>query len=325
MTEKIDLHRHLGGSIRPETVWKIIQMQPDLRSLASSVDELYDIMTFRNDKNFKFQNFLEKFNVLNHITWDEEAINLTIKQVVEDIAQEDISYCELRFSISKYLSHLSWDEQEACLFVLDRIAHWGHLYDVEIGPVLSIKYESPKIEAKRMSKLINHWRIAEQLVGLDFVGDEAFFNSKIDYIAGIYRYWRMCGKGLLIHAGETQGAANVKEAITRLHVNRIAHGIAAADHDDILKLAKDNNVAFDVSVTSNVITGVIKDYKQHPVKTILEKEAIITIGTDDPVTFDTTLNKEYCTLASILEVNESDPIIEDVKSNSCLHALVPVQ
>ena len=310
---KIDLHRHFGGSIEPETVIKIQQNQPELKGLVSDIDRLRQIMTFEeDDTHYNFQRFLQKFQVLNHIRWDEQSIDMAVEQVARSLKEEGIDYSEIRFSIDKYLNHVNWDEVECTLFFLDRLRYWSKMHSVEIGPVLCMKYETPKKQAMRLSKMINHWRIAEQLVGIDFVSDEAFFDS--GFLSQICRFWRMCNKQVLAHVGETQSAENVRKAIVDLRVTRVAHGIAAAEDEEILKLAADYRIPFDISLSSNLMTGVVKDLSKHPVRKMYDAGVIITIGTDDPVQFRTNIDKEYQLLQEVVGFSEAE--VEEIKRNS---------
>ncbi len=296
MIPKVDLHRHFGGCITPDTVLAIQQRQPELRNLAPNLDRLSEIMTYLpGDTNYNFQRFLQKFHVLNHIRWDEASIDIAVEQVVKSLKDEGIEYTEIRFSIDKYLNHINWDETEACLFFLSRVQHWKKVYGVAVGPVLCMKYETPKRQLIRLSKVVNHWHVAEQLVGVDFVSDEAFFDS--EFLQQICRFWRMCGKEILVHAGETQPSKNVRDAILKLGATRIAHAVTA--DPDVLSLAKDEGVIFDISLTSNLKTGVVKNMATHPVKTMLDMGCRVALGTDDPVTFGVTLEDEYKFLQEI--------------------------
>lgn len=329
---RIDLHRHLGGSIKPSVVWEIIKSQDNTSNLVNSLEAVERDMTYKHDNeiNRSFNNFLKKFNLLNYIRWNEARISRVIQSVIQDLKEEGIKYCELRFSINKYLNHLPWDETEATLFVLNQIKKWSKEYNVRIGPILCLKYETPKVYSKRISKLIHKWKIAEDVAGIDVVGAETFFDK--NFLKDCFRYWRLCDKGLLIHAGETQTAENVRTAIEDLHVNRIAHGVTAADkeHDEILSIARYNNVAFDVALTSNFITGVTErteDDSYHPVIKMLMKGCNITIGTDDPAIFDVTLDDEYQLLERILKKHseladeEIKTTVEEIKINSHSYAL----
>lgn len=328
----IDLHRHLGGSIKPSVVWDIIKSQPQLRNLASSLEDVESQMTYKNDDktNLSFHKFLQKLHILNYIRWKEDDIDKVINNAIKDLSIENISLCELRFSIDKYLNHLPWDEIEVTLFVLDRIKYWAKIHNVKVSPILCVKHEAPKINSKRISKLIHHWKVAEEVAGIDFVGAESHFDNK--FLMDCFRYWKLCGKGLLLHAGETQGAENVRFAIEKLKVNRIAHGITAADGENnlILQMAKINNIAFDIALTSNFYTGVVpmaEEVPYHPVVKMLLKGCAVTIGTDDPATFGITLESEYELLAKILRKHtdmveeEVQNTILEVKQNSINYAI----
>jgi len=274
--------------------------------------------------------------MLNYIRWNEANIDTVINHTIKDIAEEGIEYCELRFSIAKYLNHLPWDEATACLFVLNRIKYWSSKYNVVIGPILSLQYETAKVNSKRVSKLIHHWKVAEDVVGIDFVGAESHFDK--NFLRDCFRHWRLCDKGLLIHAGETQSAENVKIAIEDLGVDRIAHGITAATEESeyILSMAKHNDVAFDVAINSNFYTGVIQvpqtaqGTAYHPVVKMIMKGCKVTLGTDDPATFNINLNDEYKALELLLHDHskltkfEIDNTIEEIKENSVEYALMKI-
>lgn len=316
MDTKIDLHRHFGGCITPETVNIIQQRQPELKNLAPNVDRLREIMTYLpHDTNYNFQRFLQKFHVLNHIRWDEASIDIAVEHVVKGIKKEGLDYTEIRFSIDKYLNHINWDETEACLFFLDRMKYWSKQYNVAIGPVLCMKYETPKRQLIRLSKVVNHWRVAEQLVAIDFVSDEAFFDS--EFLQQICRFWRMCGKDILVHAGETQPARNIIDAILRLGASRVAHGITA--DNEAIAIAKDHGTVFDISITSNLKTGVIKDVQTHPIINMIRQGCMIALGTDDPVTFGITLDDEYKLLSDIGATAQEVNAIRDTSAKIWEH------
>lgn len=330
---KIDLHRHLGGSLRADVVWKIINSQPELKGLTDSLKSVESSMTYKYDdlSHLTFHKFLQKFNILSYIRWNEKNIDMVVESVIKDASDEGIEYCELRFSIDKYLNHLPWDESEACLFVLNRIKYWAKKHDILIGPVLCLKYETAKAYSRRISKLVHHWKVAEDVAGIDFVGAESHFERR--FLLDCFRHWRLCGKGLLIHAGETQSPENVKIAIEELGVNRIAHGITAAQdesQDYILSMARSNGVAFDVAIHSNYYTGVVpfdSEKPSHPITKMLLHGCNITLGTDDPAVFNINLDDEYKMLDRILKLEsgmtekEIESTVEEIKENSLHHAI----
>ena len=82
-----------------------------------------------------------------------------------------------------------------------------------------------------------------------------------------FQFWRDAGKGIVVHAGESQSARNVREAILKLKPHRIAHGVQVPDEDpELLDICKDKNICFDIAITSNIYTGVAKSGHDHPAR-----------------------------------------------------------
>jgi len=296
---KIDLHRHLGGSIRPTTVYEILQKQGKKYAL----EVIQENMLYKNDDVRTFRNFLNKFNILNEITWDENALGVILEQICYDVSNEKIDYFELKFSLDKYLKH-GWTDIEVMKFIHEKTHMECDKWDIDVGLILSFKHECE--EKVKISKNVCE-SVSELVDGIDIIGDE----SKFDIVAykQIFDMWR--GKCLQAHVGETQAFGNIVDAIKILKVNRVVHGVSATD--DVLRLARDNDVCFDVSLTSNVLTGVIKDYKSHPIERFI-KYVDITIGTDDPVILNTSLDKEYEIVSDVFKFD--DDIMIKIMQNS---------
>jgi adenosine deaminase len=313
---KCDLHRHLGGAIKPGVVYQILKEQR--RGSYFSKEEVAHDLQYQPGEKRDFQTFLKKFDVLDVIVWNEKAIEKAIEQVCFEIAKEKIEYVEIKLSIDKYVKHTNWTEKEVINFAHSCFGRYADKWDILVGLVLSLKYESNRDRQKHVSKIIADPSVVDLLHGIDLVGDEQYFDAS--FYAPIFKEWKQAGKGLQAHVGESQGAENVRAAIEQLGVQRIAHGIKAAEFPDILKLANDNNICFDIALTSNYFTGVIDDLATHPVKKMLEQGCNITIGTDDPVVLDTTLDKEYSILMNTVGVPESK--ILDIMENSVKYAFV---
>lgn len=284
-----DLHLHLGGAIPVETVWHILH---DEGRVSITLEELRNSMTYATDSGpYWFDKFLRKFDILNGIHWNENNINQTIEDVVCATAKQGIKYAEIRFSINKYIQYLRMSPSELTVFICDSLRASGRKCDVNIAPILSIKYESSRDSQAAIMNLIDDPAVCDSLVGIDLVGDEAFFDPH--FYAPFFKQWKKAGKGLIAHVAESQSGENLRAAIELMKIDRVSHGIMAANHPDIMKLANDHNVAFDCALTSNVKTGVIRDMKTHPVRTLLEHGCQVSLGTDDPVILDTTLDQEY--------------------------------
>ena len=249
-------------------------------------------MTYANDPGpYWFDKFLRKFDILNGIHWDENNINQTIEDVVQATAKQGIEYAEIRFSINKYLQYLRMTPHELTVFICDNLRAAGRKFNVNVAPILSIKYESARDSQASIMNLIDNPTVCDSLVGIDLVGDETFFDPR--FYAPFFKQWKAAGKGLIAHVAESQSGENLRAAIELMGIDRVSHGIQAATNPDIMKLANDHNIAFDVALTSNIKTGVIRDMTTHPVRTLIENGCQVSLGTDDPVILNTTLAEEY--------------------------------
>ena len=297
-----DLHVHYGGSIPPQTVWEILK--EDGHNFAT-LDEVITTMTYAGDGGpYTFEKFLRKFDILNMIRWNESHIVKSTEAVVRNLAEQGTKYAEVRFTINKYADYLGMNNKEITLFMCNQMAEAAKKFNIAIAPILCVKYESARDGQLDILQLIENDKVAEVISGIDLVGDERFFD--VEFYKPIFKQWRKAGKGLIAHVGESQTAENVKHAIKSLRVNRVSHGIKVVDDPEVMRMAIDHGVAFDVALTSNLMTGVIADLKTHPVKKMLEFGCEVSLGTDDPAVLNTTMMDEYKTAYYTVGLSHDD-------------------
>jgi adenosine deaminase len=305
----IELHRHIGGSISVNTVAQITKLPKT---------HIKKQMLFGPREKPSFHGFLKKFNILDTIIWTKENIEYTIRQICWDIVREGIKYCELKLSIGKYIKHLNWKPEDIIVFVGDIIKDEESRWDISIGLVLSLKYESDRKLQKRFAKIITNSKAAEYIIGIDLVGDEEYYDSK--FYKPIFKLWKDHGKGLQAHVGESQSPDNIRTAILDLKVDRIAHGIKATNNRDLIKLIRDSGVCLDIALTSNLMTGVIRNIKEHPIREFFDTGIPITIGTDDPVILNTNISKEYALSKDIFKFTNRE--IGQILENSVKYSFL---
>lgn len=280
-----DSHRHAGGSLGSEFIYAL----SNKHNLGYSLKQIRKATTFQQKDRRDFQTFLTKFDILNKIPWDEIDIIDLAHVLVAGLINEGINYSEIRMSINKYMQHTKMTDVEMIKFIRHAFDDATNNTDVEVALILSIKYDSLDSELESAMRVD---RYSDCVVGVDLVGNEAKFD--VERFRPMMDIWRSNNKILMAHAGETQSAKNVRDAIIEWKVNRIAHGIRVPREDpDILNIAKDMDVCFDIAVTSNYLTGVVKDIRFHPAIKMMEKGVTIIIGTDDPTVFKTSLEREY--------------------------------
>lgn len=298
---KSDCHRHLAGSIPVRHVWNMI-CKHNAYDVASNEEDLRKKMTFNGCNDHDFGLFLKKFNVFNKIPWTMEDVESSIDSVVDSLREEKIDYCELKFSLYKY-------GRERAVEVAETICRkLGLVKDITIVPVLSFKYESEPVEQMWLSNTILQHPVAGKIMAIDFIGNEQRFDDPIvqNTCYTICQDWIAYGKIVAMHVGESQSGENVRIAI-KMGAKRICHGIRAiADCPEVLDMANEQGVCFDMALSSNYRTGIVKDLKDHPIKKFLRKGCEVTIGTDDPVVLDTTLEKEYEMARNVIGLSDDE-------------------
>ena len=156
---RIDLHRHLSGSINAETVKTLL----DKQGHKTPLDIIKRRISF-DDGEYGFHTFLDKFKIFDSIKWDEEAIRLTISQICWDMVHERLDYVELKFSVDKYLK-FGFDQDEVVDIIYNAVQEESARWGIKVALVLSLKYEANRDLQRRISRLINSK--SDYLFGLD--------------------------------------------------------------------------------------------------------------------------------------------------------------
>jgi adenosine deaminase len=128
------------------------------------------------------------------------------------------------------------------------------------------------------------------------------------------------GLFLTVHAGEVSGAKSVWDAIQILKADRIGHGIGAIKEKKVLRHVIDGKIPLETCPTSNVLTQAVPSLEKHPIKTLYDMGAIVTINTDDPTLCNTTLTKEYMSMVKTFHLNLLD--IKKLLQNSLASAFL---
>lgn len=252
-------------------------------------------MVCQHDGPREFKHFLSKFDILDKVDWNRDSLVNSLSQVHWDIVKERIDYSELHFTIGKYIRN-GWDAIEVIQLIRAQLDSLDNVWGCKTGLVLSLKYESPRSEQEFIASLIERPEVAECVVGIDLVGDESYFD--VGFYKPIFEVWKRHNKGLEAHVGETGPVENVRDAILEMGVHRIAHGIKIVQDDDLVHESIRRGVCFDVALSSNYFTGVVESIEDHPIKDMIEKGCIVTLGTDDPIQYDSSLDFEYMLLMS---------------------------
>jgi aminodeoxyfutalosine deaminase len=123
------------------------------------------------------------------------------------------------------------------------------------------------------------------------------------------------------HAGEAAGPESVWDAIDHLGAERIGHGVRCLQDPELVAELRRRRIPLEVCPTSNVRTGVVADLAAHPLPRLIEEGLVVTLNSDDPPMFGTSLREEYHTVASVLGVSPAG--LRDLARNAARTAFLP--
>ena len=285
---KVELHRHLEGTLRLDTMLEIAHQHGI--TIPADILRLSTLVQMQEEEKYSFQNFLSKFNTLRLFYRSPDVIHRITREAIEDAAKDNVKYMELRFTPVA----LSRAERFPLHDVIDWVMTSAQEAMKEFGVMVRLIVSVNRHESRELAEQVA-WLAAEYkdrgLIGMDLAGNEAEFKSEPFY--GVFKEARQAGLHITIHAGEWGPASNIKEAIEALGAERIGHGVRALDDDQVIALAKERNTAFEVCITSNYQTGVVPALEAHPLGAMLKAGLNVTINTDDPSISRITLSNEY--------------------------------
>ncbi len=292
---KVELHRHLEGSLRLETMLDIARAHH--MTLPVSLNKLVQV---QEGEPRTFQNFLNKFHTLRVFYRSPEVIQRVTREAIEDAARENIRYLELRFTPVALSRAERFPLHEVMDWVIESAQQAAQRFKVQIGLIASInRHESLELAEQVIWLAIE--RMKKGIVGIDLAGNEAEFPAQP--FAPVLKEARQAGLHLTVHAGEWGGAQNVREAIETLGAERIGHGVRVLEDNYTLALARENGIVFEVCPTSNYQSGVVAPDQTHPLVRMIQAGLKVTLNTDDPSVSQITLSHEYA-LAHQLGLSE---------------------
>jgi adenosine deaminase len=285
---KVDLHRHLEGSLRLETLAGIAREHGvDLPSY--DLDELRPYVQVTGDYQPGFHSFLEKFNLLRRFYQTRQAIERIAYEAVADAASDNVKYLELRFNPVALARTQGFSYGDVMDWVWEASQRAQADHDIFVRLIVSITRQEPETAAAILDATLQH--MDRGIVALDLSGDEV--NYPLAPFIPVFRRAREGGLGLIVHAGEAGGAENVREAINLIDPQRIGHGVRCIENSDVVRLVRQRDVTLELCPTSNLQTGAVQLMSYHPLLDLYRLGVKVTINTDDPSVSDTTLTDEY--------------------------------
>lgn len=268
---KTELHVHLEGTIDPST---LRELNPAISD--ADIEERYAFSDFGA--------FLKNFGwIAGHIQQPRDY-GLVAKRLLERLAMENVRYVEITLSagVALWRGHDLSEIHEAlreatahspveCYWIWDAVRQW----DIAL--------------AERVVEMAAA-RVNDGVIAFGLGGDET--KTPATEFAAIFRYAREHGLRLLCHAGEVTGPQSIWNALD-VGAERIGHGIACVDDPLLMRHLANHSIPLEICIASNLQTGAAARFPQYPLMKILDAGVPVTLHTDDPGMFRTSLTREY--------------------------------
>lgn len=281
---KIELHCHLDGSLRPETVLELARDQHPF----TTIEEITEVLVAPADCD-SLDTYLKRFELPISIMQTKEALTRVTYELMEDASAENVKYIEIRFAPQLHTQKgLSLEEIIESVVLGIRKAEFVH--DIKGNVILSY-LRNTSVEG--FYEVINAGKhlIGNGVVAVDLCGGERdrFSERFIEPVA----YARSLGYHVTIHAGETGIAANMKDAVEMLHAERLGHGVAMIQDPEVYEMIVQRGIVIESCPTSNVQTKAVPVITEHPIDAYYNKNVKLTINTDNRTVSNTTMSMEY--------------------------------
>lgn len=297
---KIELHCHLDGSLRPETIVDIAKKEGiEIPS--------FDIDTIKKElvaplECESLDEYLKRFALPNLVMQSKENLRRISFELLEDAAKENVKYIEVRFApllhINKGLSL-----EEIIESVIDGINDAQNKYDIQGRVILSCMRT---MVPDRVYEVIEAGRrfLGKGVVAVDLcASEEAGFCEKfVEPIAKAREY----GYRVTIHAGETGIGKNVLDAVELLGAERIGHGVFIKDCEDAYKIVKEKEIVLEMCPTSNVQTKAVRSFNEHPIYNFHRDGIKVTLNTDNRTVSNTNMINEINIVSNEFKINNED-------------------
>lgn len=303
---KAELHVHMEGSISPHMLLQLAEKNK-LKVPFSSSRQCKKLYTYNS-----FQDFANILLLGVSCLRKVEDFYEVILDMGTSMSQQNIQYAEITWTPQFYLNR-SYSLND----ILCAMNEARRILAIRSG--LEIRWIPDIVRSRpQPASAIASWAVTKEardagVVALGLGGPETGYPAS-NFVSQ-FRYVRQFGLHANPHAGEGVGAASIWQTIEQLRPSRIGHGISAIDDEELLSYLVRESLPLEVCPTSNIRLGLCKSYDAHPIKRLIDAGCVVTINTDDPVLFQTTLTREY-----LVAVQECGLAVQDIK-NAILNAL----
>lgn len=280
---KVELHVHLKASVKPETLLKLAQRN-NIELPANTLPELQEWYRFRD-----FNHFISIVDQIYDCFRTPEDLELATREFLASQAAENIRYTEITYTATR---RIPINEQMAAL---NSARKWA---EDQYGVEARFIFDMPRGHGLATGLIIANWAVQgmdDGVVALGLGGLESEYPP--EPYAEAFALAHEAGLPCVPHAGEMAGPESIWGALKVADPPRIGHGVRCIEDPELVAELCRRQTVLEVSPTSNVCLGVYDSMQNHPLPRLVDEGLIVTINSDDPPLFNTTLTDEYMVVA----------------------------
>ncbi len=284
---KAELHCHLDGSMRVETIVEIAKKEK-IKLPSDDIKALRRILEVGMACK-SLEEYLRPFDITGQVLQTAYALTRATFELAEDAANENVRYIEIRFAplwhVQKELSLTQVVDA-----VLEGAKKAEEKLDIKIGIIIcGIRHTSPE-DTMKVAQLAVAYK-NHGIVGFDLAGAEKDFPAK-DHLEAFYLIINN-NINTTAHAGEAYGTESIEQAIHYISANRIGHGTRLREDGDLLNYVNDHRIPLEMCITSNLQTKAVQSIEDHPFKFYFDLGIRVTLNTDNRLISKVNLTDEY--------------------------------
>jgi adenosine deaminase len=291
---KAELHCHLDGSLRPETMLELGRElgKPMPATDAASLREFMHVDDARH-----LEDYLERFGITLSVMQTEPALERIAFELSEDAAADGVRYIEVRYApVLNTREGLTLEQ--AVEAPLRGLARAEHEHGVVGRVIVCALRNMPLSVSQELAELAVAYR-HHGVVGFDLAGGEV--GNPARFHAAAFEYARSHDLACTCHAGEGDDASSVREAIHVCNVHRVGHATRLIEDTSLTDYCNDRRIPLEICLTSNVQTRVVRSYATHPFREYFQRGLNVVLNTDNRLMSATTLTDEYMHAAQSLD------------------------
>jgi aminodeoxyfutalosine deaminase len=292
---KAEIHLHLEGSVDLETLLRILRSRRE--PAGPEARERLEALYHHRD----FPHFLRNFRSLCAEIRRPEDFGVLAASLSSRLEADGVRYAEVFVSPSIFAR-----EGPSAGEILDAVSAAARRREAEGGPTLRFLLDGVRqFGVGALEGLVEeaHALRDRDVIGIGVGGDERACPTRV--FGPVYREARRLGLHTTIHAGEFDGPRSVWEALEELEVERIGHGVRAAEDAVLMRALARYGRPLECCPSSNLATGVVRSWEDHPIRALHAAGVPITVNSDDPALFRTSIAEEWAVLETRLGLPRS--------------------